>query len=77
MVPASKRDMIVTKTHQKIIKSVRDRGYNQPFISFPKGLAEGLVPYCDNVDIACIGLDPSNRYKVGSRAYSLRCCFTG
>ena len=57
MVPASKRDMIVTKTHQKIIKSVRDRGYNQPFIFFPKGLAEGLVPYCDNVDMACIGLD--------------------
>ena len=57
MVPSSKREMVVTKTHQKIIQSVRDRGYTQPFISFPKGLSEGLVSYCDNVDISCIGLD--------------------
>ena len=57
MVPSSKREMVVTKTHQKIIQSVRGRGYNQPFISFPKGLSEGLISYCDNVDIACIGLD--------------------
>ena len=57
MVPSSKRDSFVTTQHQKIIQSVRDRGCYQPFIAFPKGLSEGLVSYCDNVDISCVGVD--------------------
>ena len=57
MVPSSKRDHLVTAQHQRIIQSVRDRGCYQPFIAFPKGLSEGLVSYCDNVDISCVGVD--------------------
>ena len=57
MVPSSKRDHLITAQHQRIIQSVRDRGCYQPFIAFPKGLSEGLVRYCDNVDISCVGVD--------------------
>ena len=28
-----------------------------PVISFPKGLSEGLIDYCDQVDIQALGLD--------------------
>ncbi len=57
MVPSSRRNNLVTEQHQRIIQSVRDRGCYQPFISFPKGLSEGLIDYCDNVDISCVGVD--------------------
>lgn len=57
MVPSNKRYSLVTSQHQRIIQSVRDRGCYQPFIAFPKGLSEGLIDYCDNVDISCVGVD--------------------
>ncbi len=70
MVPSSKRDNLVTLQHQRIIKAVRDRGCCQPFITFPKGLSEGLINYCDNVDISCVGVD--HLTDIGWAARSLR-----
>ena len=56
-VPADLRDQIVIKPAQKIITELRKRGHQQPVIGFPKGIGEGLLAYCDQVDIAGIGLD--------------------
>ena len=56
-VPADLRDQIVIKPAQKIITELRKRGNQQPVIGFPKGIGEGLLSYCDHVDIAGIGLD--------------------
>lgn len=56
-VPAHLREQIVIRPAQKIITELRRRGHQQPVIGFPKGIGEGLLAYCDQVDIAGIGLD--------------------
>ena len=56
-VPASWRDQLIYKPHQKIIEQLTKRGIILPVICFPKGLGEGLVAYADQVDASCIALD--------------------
>ncbi len=56
-VPSYYRSELVTKPHQKIITTLRARGFTQPIISFPKGLGEGLISYSDEVDMDGLALD--------------------
>ena len=56
-VPAHLRKRVVIDPADRIIKTLRKRGITQPVIGFPKGIGEGLLAYCDEVDIAGVGLD--------------------
>ena len=56
-VPAHLRKRVVIDPAERIIKTLRARGITQPVIGFPKGIGEGLIAYCDEVDVAGVGLD--------------------
>ena len=56
-VPVSWRSALIYKPHQKIIERVRQNGVDLPFITFPKGIGEGLIAYADEVETNCIALD--------------------
>ena len=56
-VPASWRNEIIYKPHQKILDILRKRNIDHPFIGFPKGIGEGLVNYANEVEAHCIALD--------------------
>lgn len=56
-VPASLREDIIFKYHNKIITALRRAGVTQPIIAFPKGLGEGLIAYSDKVDVQVLALD--------------------
>ena len=56
-VPASWRNEIIYKPHQKILDILRKNNIYLPIIGFPKGIGEGLINYANEVDINCIALD--------------------
>ncbi len=56
-VPASWRNQIIYKPHQKLIEILRKKNISLPFIAFPKGIGEGLIEYADRVETDCIALD--------------------
>ena len=56
-VPAEFRQKIVIDPVNRIIGALRERGITAPVIGFPKGIGEGLVAYCNETDIAGVGLD--------------------
>ena len=56
-VPVSWRPELVYKPHQKLIERVRQNNIDLPFITFPKGIGEGLIAYADIVETNCIALD--------------------
>ncbi len=56
-VPVSWRSRLIYEPHQKLIERVRQNGIELPFITFPKGIGEGLIAYADNVETNCIALD--------------------
>ncbi|GIR78218.1 MAG: uroporphyrinogen decarboxylase [Alphaproteobacteria bacterium] len=56
-VPASWRNEIIYKPHQKILEILRKNNIDLPFIGFPKGIGEGLINYANEVEINCIALD--------------------
>ena len=56
-VPAEFRRKVVIDPVNRIIDSLRSRGITAPVIGFPKGIGEGLVAYCQETDIAGVGLD--------------------
>ena len=56
-VPAEFRRKVVIDPVNRIIDSLRRRGIMAPVIGFPKGIGEGLVAYCQETDIAGVGLD--------------------
>ena len=56
-VPVSWRSELIYKPHQKIIERLRQNGINLPFITFPKGIGEGLISYAGEVETNCIALD--------------------
>ena len=56
-VPVSWRSALIYEPHQKLIERVHQNGINLPFITFPKGIGEGLIAYADNVETNCIALD--------------------
>ena len=57
VVPASFRNEIIYKPHQKLIEILRKHHINLPFITFPKGIGEGLIAYANKVETNCIALD--------------------
>ena len=56
-VPASWRNEIIYKPHQKILEILRKNNIDLPFIGFPKGIGEGLINYANEVETNCIALD--------------------
>ncbi|MGB1398879.1 MAG: uroporphyrinogen decarboxylase family protein, partial [Candidatus Puniceispirillaceae bacterium] len=56
-VPAARRQSVIIDMHNQIITDLRAKNIQLPVISFPKGLSEGLIDYCDHVDIQALGLD--------------------
>ena len=56
-VPAEFRRKVVIDPVNRIIDSLRRRRVTAPVIGFPKGIGEGLVAYCEETDIAGVGLD--------------------
>ena len=56
-VPASWRNEVIYKPHQKIIEILRKNNIDRPFIGFPKGIGEGLINYANEVETNCIALD--------------------
>jgi len=56
-VPAHLRQKVVIDPINHIVGGLRARGHRQPVIGFPKGIGEGLIAYCNETDIAAVGLD--------------------
>lgn len=56
-VPAEFRQRVVIDPINRIIGALRKRGITTPVIGFPKGIGEGLLAYCNETDIAAVGLD--------------------
>ena len=56
-VPAKWRDEIIFKPHQRLLEILRKTNINLPFISFPKGIGEGLIDYANEVETNCIAID--------------------
>ena len=56
-VPASWRNEIIYKPHQRILEILRKHNIDLPFIGFPKGIGEGLINYANEVETNCIALD--------------------
>ena len=56
-VPSARRKSVIIDMHNQIIADLRAKNIQLPIISFPKGLSEGLITYCDQVDIQAVGLD--------------------
>lgn len=56
-VPARWRNEIIYKPHQRILEILRKNNIDLPFISFPKGIGEGLINYANEVETNCIALD--------------------
>ena len=58
-VPASQRDWLVIRPTAAIVKGVREQGYKQPIIGFPKGFGDGLINFANESGVDAIGLDHS------------------
>jgi len=56
-VPAAQRDWLVIQPAKAIVKGLREKGYTQPVIGFPKGIGEGLITYVENSGVTAVGLD--------------------
>ena len=56
-VPARWRSEMIYKPHQKLLENLRKNNINLPFISFPKGIGEGLIEYANEVETNCIAID--------------------
>ena len=56
-VPAKWRDEMIYKPHQRLLEILQRKNVDLPFISFPKGIGEGLINYANEVDINCIAID--------------------
>ena len=56
-VPASWRNEMIYKPHQKILDILRKNNIELPVIGFPKGIGEGLINYANEVEINGIALD--------------------
>ena len=56
-VPFSWRSALIYRPHQKIIEKLQQNHIKLPFISFPKGIGEGLITYSEIVETNCIALD--------------------
>lgn len=56
-VSAARRKSVIIDIHNQIISDLRAKNIQLPIISFPKGMSEGLIDYCDQVDIQAVGLD--------------------
>tara|TARA_B100000963_G_scaffold171392_1_gene149074 strand:+ start:1563 stop:2594 length:1032 start_codon:yes stop_codon:yes gene_type:complete len=57
VIPASWRNEIIYKSHQSILEILRKNNIDLPFISFPKGIGEGLINYANEVETNCIAID--------------------
>ena len=56
-VPARWRNDIIYKPHQRLLEILRRNNIDLPFISFPKGIGEGLIEYANEVETNCIAID--------------------
>ncbi len=56
-VPAKWRDEMIYKPHQRLLEILQRKNIDLPFISFPKGIGEGLINYANEVAINCIAID--------------------
>jgi uroporphyrinogen decarboxylase len=56
-VPAIHRNWLIIQPIKSIIKGLRDRGFTQPVIGFPKGIGEGLIEYVDESNVTAVGID--------------------
>ena len=56
-VPATQRDWLVINPTRDIVTGVRQRGFSQPIIGFPKGLGDGLIKYAVEAGVDALGLD--------------------
>ena len=56
-VPAKWRDEMIYKPHQRLLEILQRKNVDLPFISFPKGIGEGLINYANEVAINCIAID--------------------
>ena len=56
-VPAAQRQWLVIDPARKIVNGLRDKGYKQPVIGFPKGIGEGLISYVEQSAVHAVGLD--------------------
>ena len=56
-VPAAHRQKIVISPIHKIITALRNRGYQQPVIGFPKGIGEGIIAYVEQTGIDALAID--------------------
>jgi len=56
-VPAEFRHRVVINPINNIMDALRKRGITAPVIGFPKGIGEGLIAYCNETDVAAVGLD--------------------
>ena len=57
IVSATQRDWLITKPTNAIVRGVRENGYQQPIIGFPKGLGDGLINYANESGVDAVGLD--------------------
>ena len=56
-VPAGWRNEVIYKPHQRLLEILKRKNINLPFISFPKGIGEGLIDYANTVETNCIAID--------------------
>ncbi len=57
IVPAEKREEIIIKPIYKIINDLRQQGFEQPIIGFPKGIGEGVIAYTNETGIDALAID--------------------
>ena len=57
IVSATQRDWLITKPTNAIVRGVRENGYQQPIIGFPKGLGDSLISYANESGVDAVGLD--------------------
>ncbi len=56
-VPAEKREKITIAPTRHIVKTLRQQGYKQPIIGFPKGIGEGIIAYVEEAEIDALAID--------------------
>jgi len=56
-VPSHLRKKVVINPVKRITGILRDRGIETPLIGFPKGIGAGLIEYCNETELQCVGID--------------------
>ena len=76
-VPVRWRSEIIYKPHQKLLEILRKNNIDLPFISFPKGIGEGLINYANEVETNCIAIDQHTDPLWANRALPLNMTIQG